>query len=265
MKRLLVGFAIAVAAVIMSGCKQDIAEAASAPPKNYIVLLDRSLSRSDASREDGTQFINRLSKGLNFGDHIAVLQVQELGLNDHPKHWSDDMPSQTDPTFVSSYDRKMLEAEQENVQSAVKSLSSVSDGAQLVHTDLFTTLGLAGEYKQDYGGRLTTLIVLSDMLQSAKGIEMDHAKQMPPPGWISQQRQLGLLPNFTGACVLVVGADGVTSSGVKVRDFWRNYFTATGANLPVSNYRARPPLTDQVCCPSAFAAGDPRANSQPAS
>jgi hypothetical protein len=254
MKRLLAGFAITVAAVIMSGCKEGTVEGAPAPPaapKHYIVLLDLSLSRTEANREEGAQFISRLSKGLNFGDHITVLQVQELGLNDHPKHWSDDMPSQTDPNFVSSYDRKMLEAEQENVQSAVKSLSTVSEGAQLVHTDLFTTLGLAGDYKQDYSGRLTTLIVLSDMLQSAEGIEMDHAKQMPPPRWILQQRQIGLLPNFTGACVLVVGADGVTPSGVKVRDFWRNYFTATGANLPVSNYRARPPLTDQVFCPSA--------------
>jgi hypothetical protein len=256
MKRLLAGFAITVAAVIMSGCTHGTAQTeppAPAVPKHYIVLLDLSLSQTKVNRDEGALFISRLSKGLTFGDHVTVLQVQELGLNDHPKHWSDDMPSQGDPNFVSSFDRKMLEAEQENVQSAVKSLSTVSQGALLVHTDLFTTLGLAAEYKRDYSGSPTTLIVLSDMLQSAKGIEMDHAKQMPPAGWILQQRQLGLLPDFKGACVLVVGADGVTPSGVKVRDFWRSYFTATGANLPESNYRARPPLTDQVNCSSVLA------------
>jgi len=199
-------------------------------------------------RDEGAQYIARLTKSLNFGDHISVLQIQEEGLQDHPKHWADDMPMPSDPPFVSSYDMKMLEAEQENVQTAVTSLSKIPVGTKLLHTDIFTTLGMAGQYAKDFKGQPITLILLSDMLQSTKTVEMDHARHMPTANWISQQKTEGLLPDFTGGCVLVVGADGVTPAGLKVRNFWESYFAATGASLPGANYRTRPPMGTASTC-----------------
>jgi len=77
----------------MSGCSKASAtpgrSEAISSPRQFIILLDLSMSRSDVVRNEGVDFLNRLSNNLHFGDRVTVLQVQQTGLIDHPKHWTD--------------------------------------------------------------------------------------------------------------------------------------------------------------------------------
>jgi hypothetical protein len=90
---------------------------------------------------------------------------------------------------------------------------------------------------RDAGSRPTQLVLLSDMLQSAHGVEMSRADGVPPAGWVESQAASGLLPRLDGSCVTVVGADATSANGVAVRDFWKKYLEASGASLPEANYR----------------------------
>ena len=94
---------------------------------------------------DGNEFLSLLSKQLQLGDHIALMQVQQVGLQDHPKRWSDDMPVPSDPTFATSRDQKALVNEQGTVEIAGQSVSASKADDKVLHTDLLTTLYLAGE------------------------------------------------------------------------------------------------------------------------
>jgi hypothetical protein len=236
----------------MSGCSKASAtpgrSEAISSPRQFIILLDLSMSRSDVVRNEGVDFLNRLSNNLHFGDRVTVLQVQQTGLIDHPKHWTDAMPLPVDSSYVTSRDNKQLAAEQESVRNAIKVLSQLPPGDKVLHTDLFTTLNLSGEYAHDFSTPRTTLILLSDMLQSSSGIEMEHLKRMPEASWVDAQKKLGLIPKLSGACVLVVGADPTNRDGVRVRDFWQSYFAAAGANLSPANYRATPPTGGSAKC-----------------
>jgi len=199
-------------------------------------------------KDEGNQFLDGLSNDLQFGDHVTILRVQQVGLQDHQDHWSDDMPVPADPTYINSRDQKLLITERENVKSAVKVLSNPPPADKFLHTDLLTTLNLTGEYAHDYRTRPTTIVVLSDMLQSTSEIEMEHAKRMPSRGWLAKQEQLGLVPKLPGACIVVVGADPTTPEGVRVRAFWEEYFAAAGATLIPENYRVTPPASGSANC-----------------
>jgi hypothetical protein len=73
---------------------------------------------------------------------------------------------------------------------------------------------------------------------------------VPDAAWIERQRELGTLPDLTGACILVVGADATTPHGVRVREFWRAYLMAAGARLPDRNWRLIAPSDPDLGCPA---------------
>jgi hypothetical protein len=86
------------------------------------------------------------------------------------------------------------------------------------------------------------------MLQSAQGIEMEKLARMPRLDWIAKQKTLGLIPRLNGTCIVVVGADPTNAAGVRVKDFWRQYFIAAGSTLEDTRYRALPPPANHTFC-----------------
>lgn len=158
------------------------------------------------------------------------------------------MPHPKDPNAPSGRDKNQLLGTLKGVRSIIPSFFRDQPAGKALHTDIFTTTLVADEFVNDADGRPTTLIFLSDMLQSAQGFEMEKLARMPPPGWIEKQKRNGLIPDFHSACVVVVGADATTNEGVKVRKFWEVYFAASGAFLSQRNYRATPPATVTDLC-----------------
>jgi hypothetical protein len=78
---------------------------------------------------------------------------------------------------------------------------------------------------------------MSDMLQSTPDVDMEKAGGVPPRAWITEREAQRRLPDLHDACIVIAGAEVSTPRGARVRQFWEDYFRATGAHLPQENYR----------------------------
>lgn len=236
---------------VLSGCTSQPV-AASTPQaggREYVLIVDLSASQSSAMEQEEKNFLHSLAQQLKYGDQVVMLQTQQDGLKDRPKRWILSMPATQDPLLETKRDSSHLKSAQEGLENAVDYSFRMPSDATIQHTDILTTLHLAAESLQDGPpGRPATVILFSDMLQSANGIEMERLKKMPASGWIAQQKTAGLIPSLGGACVIVIGADSTNAAGVKVKRFWEDYFAATGASLNESNYRATPPQPSRDLC-----------------
>jgi hypothetical protein len=234
-----------------AGCR-DVSAGKEAPPagraRQLIVAIDLSASQTPEMLAEARRFLDQLIDGLSFGDRIVLLEIHQQGMREKVRRWADSMPAPADPSFVSSRDRERLVGARQALRSILPSFFDESRAGKAMRTDIFTTLHVAAEYAREARGRRTTLILLSDMLQSANGVEMQGLARMPEPGWIGRQKQAGLIPDLRGVCVVVVGADPTTREGVAVRDFWRAYFEAAGARLDLDDYRVIAPEGAEIGC-----------------
>lgn len=217
-------------------------------PKQVIVLLDLSASQTPGMLEEARRFLDALVAQLSFGDRIVLLEVHQTGVRDAVRRWADTLPRLIDPGYVSTRDRARLEGTREAVRSVARAFFDSTSAGKAKHTDLLATLHIASEYARDAGDRETIVVLLSDMLQSAGGIEMERLRRMPGPGWVERQKTAGLLPELRNACIFVVGADATTREGAAVREFWLEYFGAAGARLGRENYRLLAPGAGELVC-----------------
>lgn len=231
-----------------AGSRRGDVASETAGARQVIVLLDLSASQTPAMLAEARRFLDELVDRLSFGDRIVLLEVHRSGVRDSVRRWQDTLPRLPDPGYVSSRDRARLQGARDAARSVARVFFDSARAGKALHTDLFATLHIAAEYARDSGGRETILVLLSDMLQSARGIEMEGLRRMPPPGWLEHQREAGLLPELDGACVVVVGADATTADGAAVRDFWLDYFGAAGAHLGREDYRLLAPAVGELGC-----------------
>lgn len=217
-------------------------------PKHYIVVLDTSASRTGDLLSRDQEFVKQVVNRLSFGDKLTLMEMQQVGLADHNRPLTVLMPKRQDQTFQSTRDKEALTSKQKGLLLVLPIFFKKASSDKALHTDIFSTMDLVGENERDTPGEKNVLVLLSDMLQSARGVEMSHASAMPAPNWISQQKHLGTLPHLSNTCVLVVGADDTDAAGAKVRRFWQQYFIATGANLNQGNYRFSPPEESAAVC-----------------
>jgi hypothetical protein len=185
---------------------------------------------------EGRRFLDDVVAGLDFGDRLVLIEMHQRSPVDDVRRWADSIPLPPDPSYVTTRDRRMAEGVREGARTVVEKFF-VPPSGPAPHTDIFSTLQVAGEYVRSAGGRATTVVLLSDMFQSANGIEMERGLRMPPPGWVDDHKAAGRLPNLEGACIGVIGADASTENGKAVQEFWRNYFEAVGATLEERNWR----------------------------
>jgi hypothetical protein len=75
------------------------------------------------------------------------------------------------------------------------------------------------------------------MLQSTPGLRFESVAGIPGNEWIARQKQEGLVPQLDGVCVAVIGADASTPHGVRLRQFWTDYFEAAGVTISPAGYR----------------------------
>lgn len=238
------------ATALVTGCGGEAsgrdAAAVRAEPRQIIVALDLSGSQSDGRRAEARRALDAVIDGLQYGDRLVLLQVhQRAAAEDDAVRWEETVPAPAAARQPTSLDRERLEAVRQAARSVARTIFDNESAGRLPTTDLFATLHIAGEYIRD-AAQPTSLVLLSDMLQSAHGIEMSHA--VPGDAWIERQRAAGLLPRLDGACVAVVGADATSANGVAVRRFWNGYFEAAGAALTDRNYRLIATNAGGVAC-----------------
>jgi hypothetical protein len=242
-----------VAAGGLTGCggeAQGRAAAASRSPeaRQIIIALDLSGSQSERRRTEARQAVELAIDNLNYGDRIVLLQVhQRSAAEDDAVRWEETVPAPRAGTPPTSLDRERLDAVKQAARSVARTIFEDEAAGRLPTTDLFATLHVAGEYIRDMSAP-TALVLLSDMLQSAHGIEMSHAGGVPAASWIAAQHARGLLPRLNGACITVIGADATSPNGVAVREFWKQYFEQAGAVLAERNYRLLATGGQDIAC-----------------
>lgn len=217
------------------------AAAASRTPRQTIVIVDLSGSRAAHMLTEGRRYLDEVINGLDFGDRLVLVEMHQRSPVDDVRRWSDSVPMPPDPSFITTRDRRRAEGVREGARAVVEKFFVPPTGPA-PHTDIFSTLQVAGEYVQSAGERATTIVLLSDMFQSANGIEMEGRPDGVPPtmpgrGWVEQRKAAGRLPHLDGVCIGVIGADASTENGKAVQQFWQQYFEAVGAKLEERNYR----------------------------
>jgi len=219
---------------------------AQAKPRQYIVVVDVSASRNQHDLEDAKRFLNSITGELKSGDEIVAVQMQQAGLTDNPKRWSLPVPDRKD-NYPSARDKETVESRRRAARLVLPTFFQSAGGAAQ-HTDNLSTMDIVSEYVRDRGFRTTTILILSDMLQSARGIEMWHSQRMPAANFLQSQKKLGLIPGLQGSCVVVVGADASNREGKQIEHFWQSYFRLAGASLSDNDYRNTIPTSmDSVC------------------
>ncbi|MGH8435066.1 MAG: hypothetical protein ACRERX_11410 [Pseudomonas sp.] len=237
-----------LAFLVAASCSSGSAEP-QGRSRQLLVLVDRSASQSDVTRSEHLAYLRTLITRLDYGDEAILLRVNQKGPREEDyQPFIVEIPAERKLGRESSLDRDKKSGVIEGALSALEVLYADSIPAR--NTDLFSTFHVASELVQDAGNKERVIVVLSDMLQSAQGVEMDRLRRMPSPTWLRDQQHAGTLPSLQGACVMVVGADDSEHGGVVVRDFWIAYFGAAGATLTADSYRLRPPITPRDRCQS---------------
>jgi hypothetical protein len=219
----------------IAGCERAAASSAAAQAHQYIVGIDISGSRTPSQLAEERQAIEGLIGRMGPGDRLVLIETYRSGV-DSAGQWQDSIPAQRIPGTLTGKDKQRVEAFRA-VATQMASTFFSSTNAKVTSTDLFHTLHRAADYAKAANGRRTTIVLLSDMLQSTGDVNMERAGGIPAASWTDVLKAEGRLPDLRNVCVFVVGADASTRSGARVREFWRHYFDASGATFRPENYR----------------------------
>lgn len=222
-------------------------------PKVIVVLFDHS--ESTAKEAIRTRYLNDFKSiidpdkfgRLGFRDAIyadritgnsfsnasfkiqAVLDEEALKL----------APGNDNPTVISARIKKKLPELLKKLGTAAEELLSEKPSNT---TDIMGALNaveqLFNNYDKNYRKKL---VIMSDMLEFSKDYQFDKASlnENEINTIIHKEKNLKRLPNLEGVEVFVIGAGGANrEKSLAVRNFWVQYFKATGAILDTKNYGA---------------------------
>ena len=221
------------------------AQGRDAQGHQYIVGVDVSSSVTDPQREDQQRALAGLVKRMQPGDRIVIVETYRQGTL-AARQWIDSIPRPRHEGPPSSRDRQNVQVFQ--VVAGRMASSFLKPPAQsIMSTDLLRTISRAADYAKSGAGRRTTLVLLSDMLQSTREVNMESGA-IPGDAWFQARRREGRLPDLRSVCVFVIGGDPTTKTGARVRRFWEHYFVAAGATFPPENYRNMVADADEIGC-----------------
>lgn len=230
------------------GAAADADEEAAEPGDLAIFVYDRSWSIPDYGLELARDLTAQRLRTLEHGDRIAALEVLQRSLAEPPKRWSQAVPEREFPEQRVPRDSVTLARFLRDARDYLVAYADTAGRSEIMGTDLLSTLhDVAAELRAAPEHR-ATLYLFSDMLQSGPEIEMEGTRRMPGREWVSEAQAAGKLPDLEGLCVVVIGARVDTDAAQRVKDFWKEYFEATGATLYDSNYMLRPVTVPERPC-----------------
>lgn len=247
--------ASAAGTAALSGCgdmvpaahQELLAAEAARTPDHILFVYDRSGSIKPETLDHANKLMNyRISK-LTHGDRLSVMELLQLSLTERPKRWSQEVPGRERSDMILPSDSV---SRVRFLRDAVTLLETFADSTgrhRIRGTDILSTLHDVSADFRATPEHKKTLVIFSDMFQSTREIEMEAAARMPRSNWVFKAASDGRLPDLSGVCVYIVGGRVDTRHGQRVKNFWKQYFDATGATLLDRNYSLRPveiPTTD---------------------
>lgn len=244
---------LAAVTLLLSGCGSgESANAAAAAGEDeselVIFVFDRSTSISSDQLVRAEALTRDRLRILDAGDRIAAMQLLQLSLAEPPRRWSQSVPEGSDRGGSARQDSLLRVRFLRDAGDYLAQFADTAGRDAINGTDILATLHDVGEELRVREGGGATLYLFSDMRQSNRVIDMEGLRKMPPDGWIREQASAGTLPDLNGLCVVVVGARVDTEASQAVRQFWAEYFEATGAELRPGNYMYRPPALPERPC-----------------
>jgi hypothetical protein len=248
MSRLILFTIGAVGLIAGSACSSSRADTPAVPGTLYIIAIDVSGSRTATQLSEGTQLVNGLIARMTNGDNLVLVQTYQAG-NGAAKQWAGAIPAAATPGHPTGGALKKAQQFKNTAQMLAGAFFDSTDSKHVMTTDLLFTIGRAADYAKSARGRRTTLVIMSDMLNSTPELTMDGKNGVVPnAAWIDARKAHKQLPDLRGVCVVVDGADVSTARGAAVRAFWQAYFAAAGTQLPDENYRNMISDAGQVGC-----------------
>lgn len=241
-----VAIATILSATALSGCGTTSGQSPAPMARHWIVAADLSASRNSSQLRESEAFVDSLPKVAANGDRITLLRVRERGLADSSFQWSHDIPASAHGGAPTASDSTYLDDAKRELVAETSVLFDPEVEGRLLGTDLFATLFRVADLVRSDRTRKSTLVMLSDMLQSTHDLNMERV--VPDTTWVTDRAAKHLLPDLTGVCVVALGVDVSTARGERLRQFWRAYFRAAGADYRDANLRNwAPDLTGLGC------------------
>jgi len=244
---------LVVATGCLLGCVQAHALPAAAanhtPPRQMIVAVDLSGSRNDIELASDRELLQTIVRSLHPGDEMVLIRVAGSGGQRGLATWGRTLPTFQDQDQPTQREQRQFKAAQDDAIRDVSNLFKQRDSVKAGGTDIRATLYTAGDKSREASGRRTTLILLSDMIQEADGLNFMRPHGIPGTDWVEAQQRADLIPHLSKVCVSIVGPDVSTSQGVKTRAFWSAYFRAAGAVFSNDRYRRTMTQFESLLCP----------------
>jgi hypothetical protein len=217
-------------------------------PELVVFVYDRSSSIEDHQLELARQLTNERIRKLHHGDRIAAHELLQLSLDEPPKRWSETVPQRQWQEQAMSRDSTIRARFLQDAQDYLVVFTDTTGRSEIDGTDILSTMHDVAADLRAAPNRKAVLYVFSDMLQSNRTIDMEGLRRMPPSAWVSQESSKGTLPDLSAICVVVIGARVDNDASQRVKDFWGEYFAATGATLIDRNYTLRPVTLPEHPC-----------------
>lgn len=234
------GVACAIGAVFAAmGCAKSEASTPGvrpAPNTLLIAAVDISGSRTPAELRESHALLDEAIDRIGNGDKIAVIEMYQ-GSHEAARQWEDSVaPLHRWPDTTAS-DRRRAADFRDDAHQTAATFFDAKRAREIQSTDVLGTLFRAADYAHGAGNRRVTLLILSDMLNATRELNMEGARPLPDSDWIAAHVKEQVVPDLRGVCIVVVGADVRTPRGAAVRDFWTRYLTAAGGKFKLVNYR----------------------------
>jgi len=242
-------FVVLASALVATGCDKAVGGESASQGRSYIVGIDISGSRTKTDLDESKALLNALIDRLQAGDHLTLIEVYQGG-RQPARQWSDSIRTPRNPGTLTPSEKQHL-SDFKDIARAQTSILFDSARAKEIHaTDIFGTLTRAADYAKASRNRATTLLLLSDMMNETPDVTMTSRQDIPGDGWIRHLAAAKRIPQLSGVCVVVAGADVSSARGAAIREFWNKYFQAAGTRVSPDNYRNMISDPSEVACPS---------------
>jgi hypothetical protein len=220
-------------------------EAEAMPEENrearqYVFVFDRSTSITTEELEMYHRLTSQKVNELTHGDRIAAIELLQLSLDESPLRWAQHIPEREFQNRVMERDSVSRARFIQDARDYMRRFTDPEGRDNFLGTDILSTLFDVAEEIRAFPNHQSTVVLYSDMLQATQDMNMEGLIRMPPANWVQERGSQGRLPDFGGACFVVVGARTDTQAGQIVKDFWEEYFAATNGRLSERNYSYRP-------------------------
>jgi hypothetical protein len=244
MKRILV---VVATVVIAAGCDSAVGSESPNVGHSYIVGVDISGSRTKAEMDESKKLLDGLIDRLQAGDHLTLIEVYQGGRTP-ARQWSDSIRSPRKAGQLTGTERTRIEDFKAIARMQTSILFDSVRTKEIQSTDIFGTLSRAADYAKASRKRPTTLLLLSDMMNETPDVMMTHRQDIPGNSWIRVRAAEKRIPQLSGVCVVVAGADVSSARGAAIREFWNKYFEAAGTHVSPDNYRNMISDPTEVAC-----------------